>query len=88
MRDDIPDATLKMALSNGMSGTRRDRVPALVARNPTLLRRLGAIVTDPITREHWSLLVQLHEAACAIVAADKAREAIENLLKKESSDGC
>lgn len=83
MRDDLPDATLKMALSNSMQGLGRDSAPGLVARKPDLMRRLAKIIEDQDTREHWGLLVQLYEAACAIVAADKATEAIENLLKKE-----
>lgn len=87
MRDDLPDATLKMALSNGMSGTRRERVPALVARNPVLMHRLSTIVAEPITRENWGSLVELHESACAIVAARNAADAIAAMLAMEQKNG-
>jgi hypothetical protein len=87
MRDDIPDTTLKIALSNGMQGPRRDRVPAMVARNPELMRRLVNILAYPHTFENWGFLVQLYDAASAIVAAKEAAATSEEMLMKEMEHG-
>lgn len=77
-----------MALSNGMQEPRRDRVPTLVARNPELMSRLAKIIEDQDTRAQWGLLVQLYDAASAIVAAKKSADAIECMLKKELDHEC
>ena len=87
MRDDIVDNSLKMALSNGMQGPKRDRMPAVVARTPELMRRLANVIEDQDTSVHWGFLVQLYDAASAIVAAKKATEAVDSILKKELDHG-
>jgi hypothetical protein len=82
MRNDIPRLTLLVSLTNGMMGKRADRVPQLVAKNPVLFRLIGEIFASGVDADGWRLIGDLYRQATAILDAEYAFIAIDEVLKK------